>query len=158
MNGNYRNIKAVKQIDETTCWAASLEWWLKVVGGRGEFTQEDLLKEYHQYWKDTPDGTITKAGMMSLVYDPRWRMNVQWTYAYQFSEAILEEHIARGPIYIGYYEKKVSGNHVNVIYQAIDKGSYSRLKVMEPNGGKHKIRNHSYYQGIGEIIIASPKP
>lgn len=158
MSKTYHNLKAAKQIDETTCWAASLSWWLKAVGGRGEFTQEDLLQEYAQYWKSTSDGTITKAGMSKLVYDPRWRMDVQWILGFQFSEAILAEHIARGPIYIGYYEKKVGGNHVNVIYQSLEKSGEIRVKVMEPDGGKHRTRNLSYYRGSGELILASPNP
>jgi hypothetical protein len=158
MSKNYRNITAEKQIDETTCWAAALVWWLKAVRNRTDFTQEDLLQEYIAYWRDAPDGAITKYGMSNLVYDARWRMSVQWPLAFQFFPTILREHLARGPIYIAYYEKKVKGNHVNVIYEAIDSGDSPRLRVMEPNGGKHKVRPFSYYQGVGELILASPLP
>lgn len=160
MDINYHNLRAVRQIDETTCWAASLEWWLKAVGGRGEFTQEDLLQKYHAYWKDEPDGVISKKGMFALVGDPLWRMSVQWCQGFQFTPAVLEEHLARGPVYVGYYEKKVSGNHVNVIYKALDsfaKGNTMRISVMEPSRGRHKTRHLNYYQGHGEIILASPK-
>ena len=158
MGKDYRNIKAVKQIDSTTCWAAGLVWWLKAARERSDFTQEDLLQEYLVYWKDTADGTITKHGMSNLVYDSRWRMSVQWLLAFQFSVTYLNEHLARGPIYVGYYEKKVKGNHVNVIYEAIGSGDSPRVRVMEPNGGKHKVRTLAYYQGTGEIILASPEP
>lgn len=160
MSKNYHNIKAVRQIDETTCWAASLEWWLKAVVNRGEMTQEDALQKYHAFWKDEVDGVISKKGMFALVSDPLWQMSVQWCQAFQFTPAVLAEHLARGPIYVGYYEKKVKGNHVNVIYKAVDsyeKGDTMRIGVMEPSGGKHKTRHLNYYQGRGEIILASPK-
>lgn len=158
MAKSYRNIDAVKQIDETTCWAACLEWWLKAVENRTKLTQEDALQRYLQYWKDSADGSISKHGMSQIVYDADWRMEVQYQLAWNMSEETLLEHIARGPVYFGYYEKKVNGNHVNVVYGAIEKKSGLKLQVMEPDRGKHKIRTFSYYtNNIGDIVLASPK-
>ena len=158
MGKDYRNIKGVKQIDETTCWAAGLVWWLKAVRNRTDFTQEDLLQEYIAYWRDTPDGAITKYGMHTLVNDVRWRMSSKWIVPYMFTSTLLNENLARGPVYIGYYEKKAKGNHVNVIYEAIGNDASPRLRVMEPNGGKHKVKPFSYYQVGMELILASPLP
>ncbi len=159
MAKNYRNIKAVKQEDKTSCWAACLEWWLKAVESRPKLEQWEIIEEYSEYWESTSDGTISKLGLCKLVYDARWRMQVQYQLALNIREETLLEHLARGPVYFGYYEKKVNGNHVNVIYDYFEKKGNLQLKLMEPNGGKHKTRPFTYYSNnIGEIVLASPKP
>lgn len=152
-------MKAVKQEDKTSCWAACLEWWLKAVPNRPSQEQWEIIADYSQYWETTPGGTISKLGMCKLVYDARWRMQVQYQVAFNMREETLLEHLARGPVYIGYYEKKVNGNHVNVIYDSYKSGGILKLRVMEPNGGKHRVRHFSYYtRGSGDVILASPKP
>ena len=158
MGKHYRNIKAVKQEDNTSCWAACLEWWLKAVVNRPKKEQWEIIADYSQYWETTPDGTISRLGLCKLVYDARWRMKVQYQLPWNMREETLLEHLSRGPVYIGYYDKKVNGKHVNVIYDSYRNGGVLKLRAMEPNKGKHSIRNFSYYTRGEELVLASPQP
>ena len=43
---NYRNVRPVGQMDEMACWAACLAWWLKALGNRPRWSQEDILVKF----------------------------------------------------------------------------------------------------------------
>ena len=157
MSASYQCIKAEAQEGRTTCWAAALAWWLKAVPSRTKYEQYELISEYTDFWINEPDLSLSRKHIFDVVYDSRWQMNVQWITARSLTTAILKEHLARGPIFVGYHESKVNGNHVNIIYDAYGSDNHLRVRVMEPNGGKHRTRSINYYMGIGDLILASPK-
>ncbi len=155
MPSYYRSLKAEKQEDPRSCWAASLAWWLRATVNRPRYEQYELIDEYTNLWIDG-DGTITRKGLFDIVTDFRWQMTTQWIQSRQLSPDIIREHLLGGPIYIGYFEPRVGGNHVNVIYDILGTDDHPRVNAMEPNGGKHKTRNISRYQNGGELLLASP--
>lgn len=155
-NKNYRGIKAVKQEDRNSCWAACLEWWLKSVENRKKMEQWELLIEYSDYCNS--DGTITKWGIYNIVNDPRWNMENKCFVGFQADYEKFSEHASRGPIFCAFTESGTSRKHVNVIYSVYQKNNVCKVKAMEPDGGKHVIRNLSYYNfGLSDIWLASPK-
>ncbi|HKX84195.1 MAG TPA: hypothetical protein VJL58_08250, partial [Pyrinomonadaceae bacterium] len=160
MASKYRYIDAVGQYDENACWAASLEWWLKATN-LGNIYQDDVF-EYYPSFRDT-NGTITREGIQTLITDPQWYMSYDHVVsATTFSKSKVKQHLKSGPMYIGYWDQKVGGYHVNVIY-AYGAGQVSVMEPMgekEQNGpgyiGKHLKRKLSYYKFGGEIFIGSP--
>ncbi|MCO6512045.1 MAG: hypothetical protein J5I65_14770 [Aridibacter famidurans] len=164
--GRYRHIAAVGQQDDTCCWAACLEWWARATG-REETEQWILMEDYDQLWMNSSDGTITREGMISLVSDSRWDMAHQvLPDRSHMTRAVLFAFLRSGPVYTGFYDRNVTGNHVNVIYGMDDAETNPQIFAMEPAAsqnedgsfrGRHVHRSLNYYRTQGEIILASPR-
>jgi hypothetical protein len=155
MSSYYRTLRAEKQEDPRSCWAACLAWWLRATINRPSFQQYELIEEYTDLWMGG-DGTVSRKALYEIVTDYRWQMKTQWIQSHQLTPDVIREHLLGGPIYIGYREPAVGGNHVNVIYDIIGTDELPRVKVMEPNGGKHRTRSLTRYKNGGELILASP--
>ena len=164
--GRYRNIAAVGQQDNTACWAASLEWWARATG-REETEQWILMEDYDYLWSNRPDGTISRAGMITLVSDARWRMSHQvLPTVNDLNPIVLFAFLRSGPVFTGFFDRQVNGNHVNVIYGMGNGDNDPTVFAMEPGAsrrndgsyrGRHVHRRLSYYKRQGEIILASPR-
>jgi hypothetical protein len=63
----------VGQIDNTSCWAACLSWWLTAMR-RERRTQIELLVEFNP--TTLPDGSISKTEFIRIMRTPRFGMSV----------------------------------------------------------------------------------
>lgn len=164
--GRYRNIAAVGQQDNTCCWAASMEWWARATA-REETEQWMLMEDYEQLWMNRADGTISRQGMITLVSDARWNMAHQvLPDRSHMNKIVLFAFLRSGPVFTGFFDRNVGGNHVNVIYGMDDNGDNPTVYAMEPAAsrnsdgsyvGNHVRRRLNYYRTQGEIILASPR-
>ncbi len=164
--GRYRQVAAVGQQDNTACWAACLEWWARAVG-REETEQWILMEDYDFLWDNGGDGTISRAGLLTIVRDSRWRMEHQVLPTVQdLNPVVLFAFLRTGPVFTGFFDQQVSGNHVNVIYGMGNGETNPRVFAMEPGHtrrsdgsyrGRHVHRDLSYYKRQGDIILASPR-
>ena len=92
--------------------------------------------------------------------------DIYW-FASHLNKAAIKSFLATGPIYIGYYDQKISSNHVTAIYDIWGSDTNPQVAVMEPMAtmradgsfiGKHLTRGLSHYNSRCPIILASPKP
>ena len=168
MGSRYRYVGAVGQEDKNACWAACLSWWLKATNKR-RIEQWEIMDDdaYSDFWDvEGSSGTISREGLLSIMKDPRWGMVHQVVErGSDLTSAVVEAHLNFGPIYVGYYDVVVGGNHVNIIYDISGAAGYPQVKIMEPAGyrkrdgsykGKHLERGLTYYRAK-EVILASPK-
>ena len=150
----YGSIKAVKQMDPTCCWAASLEWWIRARQTLGSYTQVDILGLYaHLYEKNEASseyGTVNKAAMFKILGDVRWGMSTRWIMGHQFTDDEAGIMLAKGPMIVGYFEPDAGGNHVVVMYEF--SGS-SNMKVMDPNSGRHRTWKRSKFRNQKELVL-----
>ena len=158
MAKDYLRIAPVNQFDPTACWAAALEWWARAIGGRTVVTQLNLLTLYLRYWDSTnPDtnpnyGTISRAGLISVINDSRWGMTASAMSGGGLTTALLNQKMRLGPVLIGYYEPAVSGNHVVVAYGASD----THVAVMNPDGGVFRGLLVNHFSRSPEVILGIP--
>ncbi len=156
-NKHYRGIKAVRQEDRDSCWAACLEWWLKAVENRPKMEQWEVLIEYEDYCN--ADGQLSKLGMYNIINDSRWLMEGRCYVGFQAKYEVFKEHINRGPIFCGFKERSTARKHVNVIYSVYEWKGTQKVRVMEPDGGIHIRRRLDYYNyGVNDLWLGSPKP
>jgi hypothetical protein len=153
---NFRSVTPVQQFDPTACWAASLEWWAKAIHDRTLITQLNLLVVYKDKWDSTnPEtnpnyGTVSRANLISIFEDGRWRMTCEAISGTSFTCAHANKRMAKGPILVG-YNKPGIGNHVVVVYGA----SETHIARMDPDGAQFVGSQAAHYQG-GEVIIGYP--
>ena len=141
MAKDYLSIAAVQQFDPTACWAAALQWWARAIGGRTVVRQLDLLSIYVRFWDSSGDpdtnpnyGTISRAGLISVIGDSRWSMTASAIAGGEFTTALLNQKMRFGPVILGYFEPEVGGNHVVVAYGA----SETHVAVMNPDGARFR--------------------
>ena len=130
----YRATTPVGQEDQHSCWAACLEWW-SLAAKKLVNEQWMLMEDYDSLWDNGGDGTISRAGMLRIVTDGRWGMNHQVLLASQLTYNVLRGFLEKGPVYTGFFSRRVQGNHVNVIWRMSGNQSTRdnpRLGVMEP--------------------------
>lgn len=154
----YHSITPVQQFDPTACWAASLEWWARAVGGgRQVITQLNLLNMYLRYWDSSnPDtnpnyGTVSRGNLIAIIRDPRWRMDCYTVQPSNFSCYYINQKMRHGPCILGYLKPGL-GNHVVVSYGA----SNTHIAVMDPDGAKFAGRPLAHYTSA-ELIVGSPR-
>lgn len=160
MSKNYLGIAPVQQFDPTACWAAALQWWARAIGGRTVITQLNLLNLYVRYWDSSGDpdtnpnyGTISRAGLLSVIDDPRWGMSSSAIAGGDLTTVLLNQKMRLGPVILGYYEPAVGGNHVVVAYGASD----THVAVMNPDGALFTGLPIGHYSQSGEVILGIPK-
>ncbi len=160
MSSKYRSISPIQQFDPTACWAAALEWWARGVGrGRPIITQLNLLSLYVARWDSTnPDtnpnyGTVSRANLIAIIRDPRWRMDFEAVRGRNFTCRLLNTKMRHGPCILGYFEPAVQGNHVVTAYGA----SNTHIAVMDPNGARFRGHRVEHFSGGTEIIVGSPR-
>ena len=170
MSSKYRFVKSEGQEDKNACWAASLVWWLRATKLKNVEQWEIMSSdEYSSLWNipQGGDGTITEAGLMTIVNDARWGMSHQkLSPTSQLDPAVMRAHLNFGPVYVGFFDVTRGGNHVNVIYDINGNEADPQVSVMEPGWvkkkdgtfkGKHVSRRLSYYKNGAAVILASPQ-
>jgi hypothetical protein len=168
MASRYRNFHSEGQDDKNACWAACLVWWLRATN-KARYEQWELMSsdQYSGLWDVSgSEGTVSEQGILTIVQDSRWGMTHQkLSSGSQLDTATIKAHLNFGPVYIGYKDLVVNGNHINIIYDCFGNDQYPQVSVMEPgyhkksNGkfkGKHLTRGLSYYKSSGVVILASP--
>jgi hypothetical protein len=158
MAKNYLQIRPVQQFDPTACWAASLEWWARAIGGRPVIRQIELLNLYLRYWDSSnPDtnpnyGTISRDGLIAVLNDTRWGMSAEAMPGVRLTTTLINQKMRRGPVIVGYYEPAVQGNHVVVAYGA----SNTHIAAMNPDGGRFIGLPAAHYSHSAEVILGVP--
>ncbi len=142
---NYKQIQPVGQYDENTCWAASLEWWIRA-HNLGNVIQDDLAGDYLLMRGD--GGSLNMDGIVQLMEDPRWCMQ---RYVYYSGTVLTADRmkslLATGPVYFAYYSNKLQSNHVNVIFDISGSGSHAKVWAMEPHSRKMPGADEVGYYG-----------
>jgi len=140
----YKHITPIKQSHRNSCWAACLAWWCKAVNNNTGITQRELRNDdeleamYKNYGgvtlrrKDENYGTLEDDEMLWLLQQARWGMSVQQFTSLTVND--IKQKLAKGPVYIGYFDAYANGNHVNVICGFDDQTSM--CEVMEPRTGR----------------------
>jgi hypothetical protein len=141
--------RAVAQFDQTACWAAALEWWLRCMqASRTVKNQLDLINKFVEFWnhdeEDPEYGTITGDGLGHIMDDASIRMSYVVRAAGTWDSAFLASKIAISPVLIGYNELEVGGFHVNVIHSLNDTAT-ADVNVMDPNRGRYRTRSNSRF-------------
>ncbi len=158
MSSKYLAVPAEGQVDNTSCWAACLKWWLKAVRSidKAQSSIIDdynyLTDEYYAMGEDAMQWIILDNNMFCDTYD----------HAKSVTADVIKQNLANGPIYIAYRETKSRKNHVNVIYDIEGSGKHARVRVMEPQvsenpdmtySGAHQLKSISEFNRIGKIMM-----
>lgn len=158
MATDYLQIPAVQQFDPTSCWAAVMEWWARATPNRAVITQVNLLNVYLRYWDTAnPDsnpnyGTISRAGMIAVIEDSRWRMSCEILRGPQFTCQYVNTKMRNGPLVVAFKRADGSGHAVSV-YGA----SNTHIACMDPDGARFRGLQPNHYQS-SEVIVGIPKP
>lgn len=139
--------RAVAQFDQTACWAAGLEWWLRCMQSvRTVKNQLDLVNQFVAYWnhdEDDPEyGTIDGYGLGHIMDDASVRMSHVVRAASSWDRSFVSEKIDISPVLLAYNEPEVGGFHVCVIH-SLNNTSSADVNVMDPNGGRYRTRSNS---------------
>jgi hypothetical protein len=173
MAKKYKSVRPVKQMDDMSCWAASLEWWLRYMSPKYPIaTQLDLLSEFKSqtfYPEDENDpnfGGLTDAAMLNILNAPRLKLCTAYKNGPSVTYDYLRDKLKHGPAIIAYLDWVAAEgtpgntrlNHVNVL---IDVKKYDNgivmMTVMEPRTGTFETyRTISYYQQ-GDVILGWKK-
>jgi len=156
MTTDYMSITPIAQFDETSCWAAALEWWAKATG-RVAVSQLNLISKYQQYWDSTGDvdsnpnyGTVSKSNLMLILSDPCWRMRCEEIRGAAFNQTYLNGKL---PCYVAYYEQEVGGSHAVVVCAADE----TVVKCMDPAFGGFRNFRYGQFQRTRTLIVGWPR-
>jgi len=154
--GKYRNIPAVKQINDMACWAASLKWWYKAAMSINA-SQTALWNRYKS--RATQQGGMPDADMKSIIRENGMHLH-EFQTASSFTYDKVRDLLMCGPILIAFTEFGSSKRHVNVIYEVSGDSTWADVRAMEPqfravsNGpwtGKHISRGLTDYNSLGSV-------
>ena len=152
-SANYPHV--VAQFDQTACWAASLEWWLRCMrNSRTVRNQLDLLNQFVAYWNhdaNSPEyGTITGENLGHILDDGSIRMSYVVKGFGNWDTALVNEKLAISPVFIGYNETEVNGFHANIIHSL--NTDPADVNVMDPNGGRYRTRRHTSFTTANYVL------
>ena len=158
----YEKLPPIGQFDDYSCWAASLSWWLKAVGGgRPALSQGQLISEFSQYC-DENGGMPPRTFRDKVCTDARFRLKMTFV-----SSADLSFYDISEPKLIAYYYPEAGGTHMNVVFKSAFDGSAMSVTVgcMEPfypinaatgqRRGKILRRSLTHFINTPEIGLAS---
>ncbi len=156
VKNKFKKVKPIKQAHVNGCWAACLEWYMKVVDPSKAIAQEvirqqaDIKKMYEsdsttglKYGVGNSNyGVLEKHELIAVLRQPMWGLAAGEQPALQSWDVkwALNE---RGPIIIGFYDAYANGNHVNVICGFNEE--YDMVEAMEPRTGKFVERGLTAY-------------
>ncbi len=143
----------VRQDFDDTCWAAVLEAFCAASPGRPPITQAEVVAQFDKFTFSATDGTLTRHGMHTMLRDVRFGMKTESVSNNYFSStpAYLFGKLGAGMVIIAYWEQKIGGWHVGLIY-GIDDSTVSYLNPDSKNGGflKDEI---GYFGQKGKLIV-----
>jgi hypothetical protein len=148
--------RPVAQFDQTACWAAGLEWWLRCMHqSRSVRNQYDLINEFLAYWNTDEDspayGTITGEGLGHIMDAASIRMNYVVRASGTWSGSFVNSKLPTSPVLIAYNETEVNGFHVAIIHSLNDSET-ADVNVMDPNRGRYRTRSHSRFTSRNYVL------
>jgi len=156
MPSDYRSIPPVRQFDETSCWAAALEWWARAAG-RTVIDQLTLISKYERYWDSSGDpdtnpnyGTVSRENLMLIMKDACWRMACQEVRGVSLNGQYLSGKL---PCILAYFEGEVGGYHAVVAFKVGD----TAVSCMDPSMGAFRDFRYGRFQRSNSIIAGWPK-
>ncbi len=126
MAKNYRTTAPLGQINDHSCWAASLSWFLTANEHQTQPSQNELLDMFAHL--KNPDGGISVGSLRNRIYPAFGMATVDITAE---DLGYLEPS---NPFIIVYNYPRVGGTHMNVVCERLvnmDKGGLG-FTVMEP--------------------------
>lgn len=163
MAKSYKNYSPVRQYFKMSCWAACMEWMSifmspqKPILGQGSLIYQardlgyspnvDAFDEnYGGMEIQNIQEMLKKSDLLSLT-------TTRLT-SFTLTPEFIREKLAKGPVFIAYYEPEVSGAHANVIINCKTSNSgMTKLRVMEPKTPVYTKRELAYYYNDGDAII-----
>jgi hypothetical protein len=147
--------RPVAQFDQTACWAAGLEWWLRCMRlSRTVRDQLTLINEFVDYWnhdEDDPEyGTIDGIGLGHIMDTSSIRMDYLVKASSTWDGTLINSKLAISPVLIAYNEQEVNGFHVNIIHSL--NTDTADVNVMDPNGGRYRTRRHSSFTSANYVL------
>ena len=163
MTKDYKQINPVAQIEPMSCWAASMEWWLRYMtpGIRTFRTQDEIaaiteIYKHIDYNIEGPGyGGLSEAGVIALckVFDLNYKIFSALTL--ENIRTILVESMS--PLLVIYNDINAGGYHANIIIKRFKTfGTPRGVIAMEPNGGSFQYRFIEYYNR-GQLYLAYAK-
>lgn len=158
MSARYLAIPAEGQLDNTSCWAACMKWWLKAVRSVDQ-TQSSIIDKYNHLTDDY--FAMSDDAIQWVIIDNDMYIET-YDRARDLTAEIIRQNLSYGPVYIAYTETSSRKKHVNVIYDVIGTGRNPRVKVMEPQvnanadwtfTGAHQIKHLSDFNRIGSVFM-----
>src|SRR5262245_33489393 len=131
------------------CWAAALEYWLKVTPNRSKIAKDDLIR---MYAKKFEDGSLDPVTEFPRVKSENG-MESQNISGASLTEDYVYEKLGLGHLYIGYEVPGKKYGHVIVVY-GLQK---EMINFMDPAKGMHYYRSLSYYSDT-KMTVAWPTP
>lgn len=125
----------VRQDYNDTCWAAVMESFCAASPGRPKVTQDEIVKQFGKYCYSSTDGTMTRRGLHILFGDKRFGLKVMEVAPNAFSALLVSQKLGHGLVPIGYWERRISGWHVGLIY-GISGGTVHYHNPDFSNGGR----------------------
>ncbi|MBN1676027.1 MAG: hypothetical protein JXR37_33595 [Kiritimatiellae bacterium] len=147
--------KDVRQDYDDTCWAAVMESFCWSNPGRPKVSQEEIRKQYNHVCHAGKDGTMTRRGLHILFADVRFGLKSMEATPGAFTSAFLYQKLQRGHVVLGYWESKISGWHVGLVY-GLSGVSVSYLDPDYQHGGLLTASiSHFAALGRGNVVVAS---
>jgi hypothetical protein len=163
MSKNYKQFSPVKQYFDMSCWAASLEWWSRYMSPQKTLkVQSSLIYEARDLGYSPnvaplePDyAALQIEHTETMLRRPDFAgMNAARVSSFDLTPTYLKEKLAKGPMFISYYDASVGGGHANIIINCKTKSTgISSVRVMEPRTGTFERRTIDFYYNDGETII-----
>ncbi len=163
MSKNYKQFSPVRQNFKMSCWAASLEWWSRYMSPQKPLTfQSSLIYEARDlgYSPNVDPLDPNYAALQiehteTMLKRPDFAgMSAARVSSFDLTPTYLKEKLARGPIFISYYDASVGGGHANIIINCKTKSNgISSVRVMEPSTGTFIRRTIDFYYNDGDTII-----
>ncbi len=110
-----------RQAWKTSCWAAVLHTFCVGTPGRPRLTEQEIADTYDPEDNRTytfEDGSIKPDGLRRMVQEARFGMKSEYWDAPVFSSKpdYLAQKLGSGWVILGYYEPKIAGGHVALVY------------------------------------------
>jgi Papain-like cysteine protease AvrRpt2 len=130
------------------CWAAALEWWLKVTPNRSQLSKDELIGLYA---KKYGDGSLDPLTEFPTVKSENG-MESQNIGGSSFTAEYVYNKLSLGHLFVAYERPGSSFGHCIVVY-GIDNGT---VNFMDPARGMHWYRRVSYFSDA-KMTVAWPQ-
>ncbi|HUT33145.1 MAG TPA: hypothetical protein VNE39_06690 [Planctomycetota bacterium] len=144
----------IRQDFDDTCWAAVIEAFCAASPGRPKVKQGDIVDQYGSQCYSRTDGTMTRKGLHLLFSDVRFGLKSTEVAPGAFSALLVSQKLGRGLVPIGYWESRIGGWHVALIYGIAG----STVSYQDPDfaHGGRRLTSTSHFRPAskGNLIVA----
>jgi hypothetical protein len=141
---------AIKQFDQTSCWAACIDWWVKArklkIARSGQI---ELLIDYSNFWNS--DGTISQQNLKQLLEEKKWKAKTILVNPNLLCHSYIKKLLNNGPIIVAFIRHDSANGHTNVIIAPSinEAGHEEGFIIMEPENGTYRKRTYGSYSTTG---------